>query len=50
MKKIITAMIRLRLEYAALIWSPTEKKKNKEPGKDTEDSGQSGTGVIESAM
>lgn len=49
MKKIITAMIRLRLEYAALIWSP-HRKINKEPGNDTEDSGQSGTGVIESAM
>ena len=26
MRKIITSMIRPRLEYAAVIWSPHEKK------------------------
>ena len=42
MKKIITSIIRPKLEYAAVVWSP-HKQKDKETGKDTKNSHKDGT-------
>ena len=43
MKRILTSMIRPRLEYAAVVWSPHAKKGHKETRKDPKSSHKNGT-------
>ena len=50
MRKIITSMIRMRLEYAAVIWSPHEKKHNKEAGTCADSSNEDDTRIARFAL